>query len=105
MNRTDMCTDICEVHSIPLTKGKAEVVYGLWCQEQTLAERQLFPNHNLRVPGGCLYDRDWPTRQASHSAQRVERLPRNGGRFLGRYEVSKSPRLLPPFSPARRRMS
>lgn len=45
----------CEVHNLPLKKGKASISYGLPIIDKILmeAERKLFPNSKEAVWGGC----------------------------------------------------
>lgn len=52
----------CDLHGCPLSTGEAEILYGIWHSpsHDTRASRELFPNANLGVPGGCFYSRDFP---------------------------------------------
>ena len=56
---------VCRVHHVLLLQGKAKVEYGLssWdeaAQVYRQASRQMFPNANTYINGGCLKDKDSP---------------------------------------------
>jgi hypothetical protein len=46
----------CEVHSVPLQEGLAQIAYGLYeFDERYWADKKvLFPNSNSWVAGGCI---------------------------------------------------